>query len=216
MTHQHKACLFYLMALIASIMLLNACATKTHPTPSLPVAILSTNYGNIHIELDVKNAPISANNFINYINAGHFKALSFYRTVNHGNDNHNLKIGVLQGGLNASISESFKGPLAPINHESTKLTTLTHNRGAVSLARGNLGSAQSEFFISTLNNPHLDEGGLRHPDKQGFAVFGRVVKGMDVVDTIAALPANGAFDDPYVKGQVLSERVAVNKILLKQ
>ncbi|MDO6711567.1 peptidylprolyl isomerase [Aliiglaciecola sp. 2_MG-2023] len=212
MTYQIKTFSSYFLTFSICILLLGACATSKKA--QLPVAVLTTEYGNIEIELDTNNAPISANNFIAYIKGGHFKTLTFYRTVDHSNDNHPLKIAVLQGGLNAALDEPFDAPLPAITHESTAQTTLTHTRGAVSFARGDLGTAQSEFFISTLDNPHLDAGGLRHPDKLGFAVFGKVIGGMDVVDKIAAMPANRVHDNPYVEGQLLTEQVVVSKITL--
>ncbi|MEP4891927.1 MAG: peptidylprolyl isomerase [Aliiglaciecola sp.] len=213
MTHQIKSNFSYFLTFTICVFLLGACATSQKA--KLPVAVLTTEYGVIQIELDVINAPVSANNFIAYIKSGDVKTLTFYRTVDHNNDNHPLKISVLQGGINAALDDPFDAPLPPIQHESTAQSNLLHKRGAVSFARGDLGSAQSEFFISTEDNPHLDAGGLRHPDKQGFAVFGRVIAGMEVVDKIAALPAKRHHDNPYVKGQLLTEQVPILKITLK-
>ncbi|MDO6694522.1 peptidylprolyl isomerase [Aliiglaciecola sp. 3_MG-2023] len=211
----------YVLTLTACALLLGACATAEKPqeqfhSPSkLPIAVLTTEYGDIQIALDVNKAPISANNFIAYIKSDAFKTLTFYRTVDHNNDNHPLKIAVLQGGLNAALDDPFEAGLPAIPHESTAQTTLTHKRGAVSFARGDLGTAQSEFFISTQDNPHLDAGGLRHPDKQGFAVFGNVIAGMEVIDKIAALPAQRAHNNPYVKGQLLTQPVPITKVTLE-
>lgn len=205
---KHNALVWLVVTLLS---FLSACSTiKPSNESALPVVVLTTQYGDIHIEVEVNKAPISANNFIAYVAGGHFAELAFYRTVSHANDNHELKIAVLQGGIDVDFDDVFDPEFAPIKHESTGLTGLTHTRGAVSYARGDIGTAQSEFFISTLTNPHLDEGGLRHPDKLGFAVFGRVIKGMDVVDKIAALPSDRAHDDPYVKGQVLDKAVLIS------
>ena len=192
--------------------LLSACDNQ--PQSHLPLTTLSTEYGDITIELDIKNAPISAGNFLAYVQGGHFKTLAFYRTVSHQNDNHDLKIAVLQGGLDIAFNDIIEPEFPPIAHESTAQTGLLHKRGAVSFARSDLGTAQTEFFISTQDNTHLDAGGLRHPDKQGFAVFGRVVKGMDVVDTIAGLSSDLPHADPYVQGQVLDRPVMISDVRL--
>jgi peptidyl-prolyl cis-trans isomerase A (cyclophilin A) len=152
---------------------------------------------------------------MSYVEGGHLADLSFYRTVNPQNDNHPLKIDVLQGGINANFDESFVPAFAPIAHEPTTQTGLTHSRGAVSYARGELGSAQIDFFVSIANNAHLDAGGLRHPDQQGFSVFGRVVKGMDIIDKIASLPADKEHPDAYVKNQILNEQVVITSITIK-
>lgn len=195
---------------ILFVVLLNGCDAQ--PQSHLPLATLSTEYGDITIELDIENAPISAGNFLAYAQGGHFKTLAFYRTVNHQNDNHDLKISVLQGGLDIDFNDIIEPEFPPIAHESTAQTGLLHKRGAVSFARGDLGTAQTEFFISTQDNPHLDAGGSRHPDKQGFAVFGHVVKGMDVVDAIAGLPSDLPHADPYVRGQVLDKVVMIRNV----
>jgi peptidyl-prolyl cis-trans isomerase A (cyclophilin A) len=200
----------------ANIILLSACGhLKTAPvSPVLPLVSLTTEFGKILIEVDVNNAPISGNNFLAYVRGGHFSNLSFYRAVNHTNDNHKLKIGVLQGGIDTNFDDSFEPKFGPIAHESTTQTGLRHLRGAVSFARGDLGTAQTEFFISTMVNPALDAGGLRHPDKLGFAVFGKVIEGMETVDKIAAMSTNKKHLDPYVKGQVLDHPVTVSKVAI--
>lgn len=171
---------------------------------------LSTQCGDILIELNIEKAPISANNFLAYVQGGHFDKFSFYRTVTHANDNHELKIAGLQGGIDVDFDGVFEPEFLPIAHESTADTDLLHTRSAVSFARGDLRSAQSEFFISTDNNPALNAGGLRHPDKQGFAVFGQVLEEMDVGDKIAALPSDKVHPDSYVRGQVLNKPVGIN------
>jgi peptidyl-prolyl cis-trans isomerase A (cyclophilin A) len=196
-----------IIAVICCSFILFAC--NQVPQSNQPVIKLSTEYGDIFIELNIEKAPISANNFLAYVQGGHFDELAFYRTVTHANDNHKLKIAVLQGGIDTDFDDVFAPEFLPIAHESTASTGLLHKRGAVSFARGDVGTAQSEFFISTDDNPPLDAGGLRVPDKQGFAVFGQVIKGMEVVDQIAALPSNRAHYDSYVHGQVLDKAVNI-------
>ncbi len=206
---QTKLYYFYRFISVVVFSLLFHAGNVTAQNTQFPRIIFATQYGNIIIELNTKSAPISSNNFLSYVKEGYFDGLSFYRTVNHANDNHELKIAILQGGLNANFDEPFSPALAPISHESTMLTGLKHTRGAVSFARGDIGSAQTEFFISIDDNPALDAEGLRHPDKQGFAVFGRVIEGMQVVDEIAALPAHKKHPDPYAANQILSESVPI-------
>ncbi|WP_395344190.1 peptidylprolyl isomerase [Ningiella sp. W23] len=201
---------FIVITLFLSLILLTGCDFSDKD--KLPIALIATQHGNIHIEIDTSNAPISANNFIAYVKAGQFNGSTFYRTVNPTNDNHPLTITVLQGGINADFSNDFSAAYPPIAHESTKQTGLKHVRGAISFARGNLGTAQTEFFISLQDNPALDHGGLRHPDKQGFAVFGKVIKGMDIVDKIARLPSDKVHADEYVNGQILNDPVIISDI----
>jgi peptidyl-prolyl cis-trans isomerase A (cyclophilin A) len=179
------------------------------PAP-MPKLELETQYGNIVIQLDTVNAPITAKNFLAYVKGGHFSKLSFYRTVNPVNDNQELTVSVLQGGLNDDVNDNVVRIFEPITHESTEQTGLKHLRGAISMARGDLGTAQTEFFISLTDNPALDAGGFRHPDAQGFAVLGKVTSNMNVVDEIAALPATKKHPNPYVKNQFLSEPVLID------
>jgi len=89
--------------------------------------------------------------------------------------------------------------LAPIEHESTKQTGILHKDGTISMARNEPGSATSEFFICIGDQPSLDFGGMRNPDGQGFAAFGRVIKGMEVVRTIQSLPAKNQYLEPKIK-----------------
>jgi peptidyl-prolyl cis-trans isomerase A (cyclophilin A) len=134
-------------------------------------------------------APITATNFLRYVDEGRLDSANFYRVVTLDNQPDNdVKIEVIQGGLG---NRSRDDRLDPIPHETTVTTGLLHTAGAISMARNEPGSASSEFFICVTGQPELDFGGRRNPDGQGFAVFGRVVAGMDVVRAIQRLPANG-------------------------
>jgi peptidyl-prolyl cis-trans isomerase A (cyclophilin A) len=100
--------------------------------------------------------------------------------------------------------------LPPIAHETTAATGLSHVDGAVSIARAEPGTGSAgAFFICVGDNPSLDFGGMRNPDQQGFAVFGQVVEGMDVVRAIQQLPADQPTDNEYLKGQLLGEPVKI-------
>lgn len=181
---------------------------KTKQAAVVPVK-MKTDLGDISLEIYLDKAPITAANFLKYVDNGYYNGGSFYRTVTHQNDNNEHAVNVIQGGLNAALSKSFKAPEPAIAHEGTSVTGLLHTDGAIAMGRGKPGSARSEFFINVGNNPALDEGGMRNPDKLGFAVFGKVVDGMDVVKKIHQSSANGAASDPYVKGQMLDKPVAI-------
>ena len=150
-----------------------------------PIVRISTEIGEIEIEIFEKEAPVTATNFLEYIKKGMFKNTCFYRVVNMENQPDNaIKIEVIQGGL--GWDDSIPG-LEPIIHETTDITGIKHLDGTLSMARDKPGSASSEFFICINNQPELDYGGKRNPDGQGFAAFGKVIKGMDVVRNIQKL-----------------------------
>jgi cyclophilin family peptidyl-prolyl cis-trans isomerase len=133
---------------------------------------METELGPIVIALYPDKAPITVANFLAYADKHLLDGGSFYRTVSPKNDNNPATISVIQGGLNRDDS-----PLPAIAHETTKATGLLHTDGVISMARGDPGTAGSEFFICLGDNPALDFGGARNKDGQGFAAFGRVVRG---------------------------------------
>ena len=168
---------------------------------------MSTALGEIVIELYPEKAPISVANFLAYADRHLLDGGSFYRTVGPWNDNNPATISVIQGGLNRD-----DGPLPAIAHETTRVTGLRHTDGVISMARDAPGTAGSEFFICIGDNPALDFGGARNPDGQGFAAFGRVVEGMDVVRKIHKAPAVSNASDPYLKGQMIKKPVRIQKL----
>lgn len=146
----------------------------------------STKLGTIVAELYPDKAPITCENFIKYIENNKFEGAKFYRVVRMDNQpNNDIKIEVIQGGLGYDIE---KYPYPSIKHETTKETGILHKNGTLSMARTKPGSAGSEFFICIGDQPELDFGGKRNPDGQGFAAFGKVIKGMDVVKKIQNMP----------------------------
>ena len=158
-----------------------SCAKKN------PQVEMKTPYGNIVIEIYEDKAPVTAGNFMRYVKEDRFKDAVFYRVVTPDNQPHNdVKIEVIQGGL---FDEHHPDALSPIKHETTKYTGIKHLDGTISMARNEPGSASSEFFICVGDQQELDYGGKRNPDGQGFAAFGRVVEGMDVVRKIQQLPS---------------------------
>ena len=162
---------------------------------------MQTDLGKIELEINLEHAPISAGNFLRYVDEGRFKGAHFYRVVRMDNQpNSQVKIEVIQGGLGFREDPQR---LPEIAHETTGQTGLKHLDGTLSMARAAPGTASSEFFICVGDQPELDFGGKRNPDGRGFATFGRVVDGMDTVRMIQR-----GEDD----GQMLKETVAITRI----
>ena len=149
---------------------------------------VQTELGDIVIAVDQAKAPITAANFLRYVEAGHYDGGTWHRTVKMDNQPEStIKIEVIQAGVNANrAKEGFPA----IALERTSQTGLLHKDGVISMARGGPDSATSGWFICINDQPSLDFGGLRNPDGQGFAAFGRVVSGMDVVRKIQAAPSS--------------------------
>jgi len=148
----------------------------------LPKVKIETSIGNIVIETDTINAPVTANNFLKLVKSGVMDSAVFYRVVRNNNQpNDKVKIEVIQGGL---FDDEKIAKYNPIQHETTKTTGLKHENGTISMARVEPGTASTEFFICIGDQPELDFGGKRNPDGQGFAAFGKVISGLDVVRKI--------------------------------
>ncbi len=151
----------------------------------LPKVTLETPFGKIVCEIDTVHAPVTALNFLRHIELKTYNDAVFYRVVRLDNQpNSKIKIEVIQGGLYAD-EKIDRQP--PIPHETTKVTGLNHLDGTVSMARNQPGTASTEFFICVGDQPELDFGGNRNGDGQGFAAFGKVIEGMDVVRKIQQL-----------------------------
>ena len=157
---------------------------------TLPRVALSTSLGTIILGIDAAAAPITAQNFLEYVRRGVFDQTTFYRVAAPCNQvAETTRIDVIQGGLN----EDLQPPFPPIAHEPTYRTGLTHCDGALSMARRSVGSAAGAFFICIGDQPELNHGGRRHPDGQGFAAFGQVLEGMEVVRAIWERAETGLF-----------------------
>jgi peptidyl-prolyl cis-trans isomerase A (cyclophilin A) len=155
---------------------------------------IETALGNIVVAVDAQHAPVTAANFLRYVDTGKYNGTSFYRTVRPGNQAYHRPIQVIQGGLNV---EEY-GPYGPIPLESTKKSGLSNAAGTIAIARDkppNTGS--SEFFINMVDDPVLDAA--QSPDHYGYAVFGRVVQGMSVARKIEWAKANKQKLTPPVK-----------------
>ncbi len=157
--------------------------------------LIKTSLGNITIELYPLKAPLTVANFLKYVDAHLYDSSSFFRAVTLNNQPNNaVKIEVVQGGNVDSLKE-----FAPISMETTKQTGLLHKDATLSMARSTPASATSSFFICINDQPSLDYGGKRNPDGQGFAAFGKVTKGIEVVKKIQQLyPDQGQYFKPPV------------------
>jgi peptidyl-prolyl cis-trans isomerase A (cyclophilin A) len=160
-----------------------AIVSSARPVAQSPVRVrVQTELGDIVMEVDAKRAPNTAANFLRYLDAGHYDGGTFHRTVKMDNQPDSpVKIEVIQAGVNP---DRAKEGFPPILLERTSVTGLRHTDGVISMARGQADSATSGWFICINDQPSLDYGGARNPDGQGFAAFGRVVQGMDVVRKI--------------------------------
>lgn len=165
---------------------------------SSPVRVhMQTEKGDIEIELYPDKAPATVANFLRYVDAKMYDDGRFYRAVKPDNQpNSTVKIEVIQA---LSTPGREKDQFDPIKLERTRDTKLSHKDGTLSLARDGPDTGQDEFFICIGDQPELDFGGKRNPDGQGFAAFGRVTKGMDVVKKIQSAPANGQTLTPAIK-----------------
>jgi peptidyl-prolyl cis-trans isomerase A (cyclophilin A) len=163
-----------------------------------PVRVLiRTDKGDVEVEVDAARAPVTAANFLRYVDAKFYDGGRFHRTVRPDNQpDSRVKIEVVQAGIDpARIKDEFP----PIKLERTSKTGLAHKDGTVSMARDGPDTATSDFFVCVGDQPELDFGGKRNPDGRGFAAFGRVVKGMGVVRKIQAAPAEGQNLTPPIR-----------------
>lgn len=184
------------LLIIFSVITLISC-TKIQ----IPRVLISTQLGDIEAEIYVDKAPVTAANFLRYVDSARYNngLACFYRIVRLDNQpDKAIKIEVIQGGYGKdSLIELYQFP--PIKHETTKETGVRHTDGVLSMARMEPGTASSEFFICVGDQPELDFGGKRNPDGQGFAAFGKVYKGMEVVRKIQQLNSV----DQYLKEPVM-------------
>lgn len=148
------------------------------PKSANPKVLIETSLGAIEVELDPVHAPLTARNFLRYVDGERYNGGRFHRTVTMQNQpDKKVRIEVIQGGVAPVFAES---DFPPIPLERTNKTHLKHLNGTISMARDGADTATSDFFICIGDQPSLDFGGKRNPDGQGFAAFGHVVKGMNV------------------------------------
>jgi peptidyl-prolyl cis-trans isomerase A (cyclophilin A) len=166
----------------------------------LPRVQMETSAGRIVIEIETEKAPITAANFLKYVDERRFDGTSFYRAMQAGPG-----AGLVQGGTNNDPART----LPPIAHEPTTVTGLSHVDGAVSMARYDPGTATGDFFVSVGPTPSYDAGRPFSIDAHGFAVFGRVVYGMDVVRAILTAPTSPTEGEGFMRGQMLEPKITI-------
>ncbi len=178
------------------ILFLFSCTHKKYKNPHI---VIDTQFGKIYLELFPDKAPKSVAAFLSYVDQGLYKNSSFYRVLKEENQPSSaFKSELIQGGIwetNNKKANTLKG----IPHETTKQTGILHTNGTISLARTTPGSATSEFFICVGTQPSYDFGSSANPDGQGYAAFGKVVKGLEVLKKIHQQPENGEAFYPSVK-----------------
>ena len=169
----------------------------SHPKYKDPHVLIQTNFGDIEVELNPDKAPKSVAAFLSYVDSGFYKNSSFYRVLKEEDQpSASFKSELIQGGIwqtNYKKGSSLPG----IPHEPTNQTGLLHKNGTISLARTAPGTASSEFFICIGDQPAYDYGGQANVDGLGFAAFGKVIKGMNIVRKIHHQPDyEEAFEKP--------------------
>ena len=168
-------------------------------SPKSVVVVMETEKGAIALEIDVAHAPITAENFLRYVDGKFFDGGMVNRSVRPDNTvRHDVEIQVIQFQSDPARRNDL---FPPIPMERTSVTGLKHLNGVLSMARGTPDSARASFSIVIGDQPEMDFGGKRNADGQGFAVFGRVVGGMDVVKKIHQSPTKPGTEtlDPTIK-----------------
>jgi peptidyl-prolyl cis-trans isomerase A (cyclophilin A) len=170
------------------------------PVPANVKVVLKTSLGDIVLAVETERAPITAANFLRYVDQRRLDGSEFYRSMAVGDDGQH---GLIQGGLRGNPKRVLK----PIAHESTAVTGLSHVNGAISMARADPGTATADFFVVIGDLVSLDaqpNGG-----DPGYAVFGHVVDGMDVIHVIFSQPRSSTAGQGVMKGQMLAIPVKI-------
>ena len=179
------------------------------PAAPVPVTVavrMQTELGTIVLAIEKERAPVTAANFLRYVDQKRLDGALFYRAMKLGDDG---KAGLVQGGLRGDPKRVLK----PIAHESTFATGLSHVDGAISMARAAPGTANADFFIvlgdlSALDAKHADSTTGQEEDP-GYAVFGRVTEGLDVVRALLDQPTSTTLGPEVMKGQMIEKPVKI-------
>ncbi|MEO6290931.1 MAG: peptidylprolyl isomerase [Ginsengibacter sp.] len=175
----------YLLLIVTCI-----CFSCTQTKYKEPTVKIETNFGNILVELYPEKAPKTVAAFLSYVDSGVYKGSSFYRVLKEEDQPSNaFKSELIQGGI-WQTKNKIQLALPGIPHETTKQTGILHKNGTISLARSEPGSASTEFFIVIGDQPAYDYEGDANADRQGFAAFGKVIKGMEYIKQIHGQPDN--------------------------
>ena len=175
-----------------------AALAATAPKEDLVQVAIETSAGRILIALDRGHAPITVANVLHYVDTHRYDGQSFYRAMPYAGG------GLIQAGVTSDARLIYP----PIAHEPTSKTGLRNVKGALSMARLDPGSARSDFFILTTDTPGFDAGDPGG-DRDGFAVFGHVVTGMDTVDKVLRAPVSATKGAGVMRGQMLDPVVKI-------
>jgi peptidyl-prolyl cis-trans isomerase A (cyclophilin A) len=175
-------------------------AAPAAAVPALVSIVIHTALGDIRLALEADRAPLTVRNFLRYVDLKRFDGCDFYRAVKIDEEG---KYGLVQGGLHGNPKRAFK----PVAHEAPAVTGLSHVSGAISMARTAPGTATADFFIVVGDLVALD--GKPGDDDPGYAVFGRVTDGMEVVRQILDQPRSPEAGEPVMKGQMLANPVKI-------
>jgi peptidyl-prolyl cis-trans isomerase A (cyclophilin A) len=187
-----------LSALAAVPALAQAPAPAGAPAEDLVPVAIDTSVGRIVVALDKAHAPVTTANFLHYVDTHRFDGQNFYRAMHVGDG------GLIQGGITTDARKLY----APIAHEPTSQTGLHNIAGAISMANAGPGTARSDFFILLSDMPGLDANGPGG-DATGFAAFGHVAEGMDVVTKIFEAPVSPTKGEGAMKGQMLDPPIKI-------
>ncbi|OZA92876.1 MAG: peptidylprolyl isomerase [Erythrobacter sp. 34-65-8] len=180
-------------------------AAQETPPPRTDLVALETTLGKITVRIETERAPITAANFLRYVDEKRFDGVVFYRAMHL--DREPAPNGLIQGGTQWDPKRILPG----IPHEPTSVTGLSHTNGALSMAMGEPGTANGDFSIMVQDQTGLDADPASDDPvwRNGYAVFGYVVEGMDVVQAIHALPPDPDKGEGWMKGQMLAQPVKV-------
>jgi peptidyl-prolyl cis-trans isomerase A (cyclophilin A) len=202
----------FLAAALLAVLAAPALAQASAPTPPAPAATedlvpvaIDTSLGRIVVALDRGHAPVTTANFLHYVDTHRFDGQYFYRAM-HVADANGADGGLVQGGVTTDARKLYP----PIAHEPTTQTGLHNVAGAISMANGGAGTARSDFFILVSDQPGLDANGPG-ADASGFAAFGHVTEGMDVVRRIWSSSVSPTKGEGALKGQMLDPKIQIIK-----
>ena len=193
------------ITLLFSAFALSPALAQPAPQAELVPVAIDTSLGRIVIALDKAHAPITTANFLHYVDTHRLDGEAFYRAM-HMPAPDGGEGGLIQGGVRSDSRKLYP----PVAHEPTSQTGLKNVAGEVAMANAGPGTARSDFFILLSDAPSFDAGGYGG-DANGFAPFGRVVEGMDVVKKIFEAPVSATKGEGVMKGQILEPPVKIVK-----
>jgi len=194
--------MFRRIAILALLCLAAPALAQPPATAAAPATVrvlLHTSEGDIMVALETQRAPITAGNFLHYVDTHRLDGTEFYRAMHT-----TPEAGLIQGGV-----RNGRLLFPPIAHEPTSQTGLSHDDGALSVPRLAVGTAQGDFTIMVGNQHYLDAGPGSAGDGLGYAVFGHVVEGMDVVRRILVAPTSPTEGEGVMRGQMLAPRIRI-------